>query len=72
MPSWPGRYSAWATARGERTVMVGPGAVAGSSVPSQKATVKGRSGSASASAPRRGPVFARAKAQVVSASSFFC
>ena len=34
--------------------------------------MNGRSGSASSSALRSGPVFARANAQVVSASSFFC
>ena len=66
------------TARGRRRAgsarsCAGPGAVAGSSVPSQKATVNGRSGSASASALRSGAGLREGqRLRVVSASSFFC
>ena len=58
MPSWPGERSTWPSASGERTVNVGPPAplVEASSAPSQKRTVNGRSGSASASASRSGSV----------------
>src|SRR4051794_32471587 len=48
MPSWPGARSAWPSARGERTVNVGPpGAVAGVVAPSHHRIVNGRSGNAS-------------------------
>src|SRR6478609_7429057 len=60
MPSCPGARSA--SALGDLTVNVGPAPlpfVDGRSVPSQKRTVKGRSGSAVASWSRSGPVLAK-------------
>ena len=56
-PSWPGASSAWATARGERMWNRGPPPfVDGTVLPSQKSTVKGRSGSALSSSERNGAV----------------
>ena len=61
-PSCPGARSAWASARCERTVNVGPPPpfVEGSDVPSQSLIVNGRSGSASAIASRSGAVLLKA------------
>src|SRR3982751_1029333 len=62
MPSCPGASSAWATARGERSVKWGTPfpLVAGSTLPSQNSTSNGRSGRARWSSSRNGPVRARA------------
>src|SRR3954454_2110297 len=56
MPSWPGARSAWAIAAGDvtRNVVSDEPLVDGSVLPSQKATSKGRSGSARASSSRSG------------------